>query len=61
MILRPNQPGTETETDLALEESLANVREALDGMKFGQIVLTVHEGRVMQIDITQKQRFNPKK
>lgn len=61
MILRPNQPGTETETDLALEESLANVREAPDGMKFGQIVLTVHEGRVMQIDITQKQRFNPKK
>jgi len=61
MILRPNKPGTETETDLALEESLANVREALDGMKFGQIVLTVHEGRVMQIDITQKQRFNPKK
>ncbi|WP_159978878.1 MULTISPECIES: YezD family protein [unclassified Novosphingobium] len=58
MILRPSQ--SETETDPALEESLANVREALSGMKFGQIVLTVHEGRLMQIDVTQKRRFGQK-
>ncbi|KMS56106.1 hypothetical protein V474_14060 [Novosphingobium barchaimii LL02] len=61
MILRPNEPRTDAETDPTLEESLANVRDALGGMRFGQIVLTVHEGRVMQIDITQKHRFGQKK
>ncbi len=40
-----------------LEESLASVREALSGLKFGTIALTVHEGRVVQIDVTEKKRL----
>jgi len=42
-----------------LEESLASVREALSGLKFGNVSLTVHEGRVVQIDITEKKRLKP--
>jgi len=42
-----------------LEESLASVREALTGLRFGMVALTVHEGRVVQIDVTEKKRLKP--
>ncbi|MFA7602456.1 MAG: YezD family protein [Novosphingobium sp.] len=42
-----------------LEESISSVREALAGLKFGNVSLTVHEGRVVQIDVTEKKRLKP--
>lgn len=42
-----------------LEDSLASVREALIGLKYGNVSLTVHEGRVVQIDVTEKKRLKP--
>ncbi len=42
-----------------IEESIASVREALAGLKYGNISLTVHEGRVVQIDVTEKKRLKP--
>ena len=42
-----------------LEESIASVREALTGLKFGNVSVTVHEGRVVQIDVTEKKRLKP--
>jgi hypothetical protein len=42
-----------------LEESIVSVREALTGLKFGNVSLTVHEGRVVQIDVTEKKRLKP--
>jgi hypothetical protein len=42
-----------------LEESLASVREALQGLRYGSVALTVHEGRVVQIDVTEKKRIKP--
>ena len=42
-----------------LEESLSSVREALLGLKFGNVSLTIHEGRVVQIDVTEKKRLKP--
>ena len=53
---------TETTTpELArlIEESIASVREALLGLRYGQISLTIHEGRVVQIDVTEKKRLKP--
>ena len=47
------------ETNRHLEESLVSVREALAGLKFGAVSLTVHEGRVVQIDVTEKKRLKP--
>ena len=41
------------------EDSLASVREALTGLRYGGIQLTVHEGRIVQIDITEKRRLKP--
>jgi len=42
-----------------LEESLASVREALQSLRYGSIALTIHEGRVVQIDVTEKKRLKP--
>jgi len=33
------------------------VREALEGLRFGAIQLTVHEGKLVQMEVTEKRRF----
>lgn len=43
--------------ELLLEEGLSGVREALGKLRFGSITLTVHEGRLVQIDVTEKRRL----
>ena len=59
MTTSTSQPAPKTEAARLLEESLASVREALNGLKYGNVLLTVHEGRVVQIDVTEKKRLNP--
>lgn len=51
------QPPLNSESARLLEESIASVREALSGLKFGNVSVTVHEGRVVQIDVTEKKRL----
>ncbi|TYC90431.1 YezD family protein [Novosphingobium sp. BW1] len=46
-------------SDHTLETSQASVREALSGLEFGSVSLTVHEGRVVEIDVTEKRRLVP--
>ena len=53
------QPPLTSEAARLLEESLENVREALSSLKYGNVSLTVHEGRVVQIDVTEKKRLKP--
>lgn len=38
-------------------EALGLVTEALSRLKYGAIQLTVHDGRVLQIDVTEKKRL----
>lgn len=52
-------PPLTPEAQRQLDQSLASVREALTGLRFGNITLTVHEGRVVQIDVTEKKRLTP--
>jgi hypothetical protein len=40
-----------------IEERLADVREALLSLRYGSIAITVHEDRVVQIDVTEKKRL----
>lgn len=54
-----SQPPLSPEAARLLEESIASVREALAGLKFGAISLTIHEGRVVQIDVTERKRLKP--
>lgn len=37
--------------------SLDKVRNVLGGLRFGSITLTVHDARVVQIDVTEKTRL----
>ena len=40
-----------------IEQSLAEVREALLSLSFGSVAITVHEDRVVQIETTSKKRL----
>lgn len=41
-----------------LPEHLQIVAEALERLKFGVIQLTVHNGKLMQVDVTERRRFS---
>ncbi len=38
-------------------EPLRLIAEALDRLRYGAIQLTVHDGKVMQVDVTERRRF----
>jgi hypothetical protein len=38
-------------------DPLQLVREALASIRFGAIQLTVHEGKLVQMEVTEKHRF----
>ncbi len=40
-----------------LPRSIQTVLEALEKLKFGAIQLTVHEGRLVQVDVTERHRY----
>jgi hypothetical protein len=44
-------------TGSALPDALGLVSEALGRLRFGAIQLTVHDGKVMQIDVTERKRL----
>ncbi len=49
---RPNQ------VDPArLPEHLRVVAEALERLRYGVVQLTVHDGKLMQVDVTERRRF----
>ena len=37
--------------------ALALIRQALEKLRFGAVHLTVHEGRLVQIEVTEKTRL----
>lgn len=39
------------------DDALAAVRATIQRIRFGSIAITVHEGRVVQLDITEKRRL----
>lgn len=45
-------------TDRDFSKPLEKVSEALTNLSFGSITLTVHENRVVQVDVTERLRFN---
>ncbi|WP_443969882.1 YezD family protein [Sphingobium sp. CR28] len=38
-------------------EALKAVERALETLRFGSVQLVLHEGRVVQIEVTERQRF----
>lgn len=41
-----------------LSEPIRTVLDALASLRFGAIQLTVHEGKLVQVDITERKRFS---
>ena len=41
-----------------LPEHLRVVAEALERLRYGVIQLTVHDGKLMQVDVTERRRFS---
>ena len=41
----------------AIDEALLAVREKAASVRFGTITLTIHEGRLTQLEATEKRRF----
>jgi hypothetical protein len=39
------------------EDALAAVRDYLQKLRFGSIAITVHDGRIVQFDVTEKRRL----
>lgn len=53
----PQHPCKLPASSLALETPLTAVEEALTRLRYGVVQLTVHDGRVVQMDVTERQRF----
>lgn len=53
----PQQRPPETEK-ASSPEPIRAVLDALAKLKFGAIQLTVHEGKLVQVDVTERKRFS---
>jgi hypothetical protein len=49
--------GTDRAPARHAEDTIGAIRSALAKLRFGAIQLTVHEGRLVQMDVTEKRRF----
>lgn len=43
-----------------VENGLASIREALLALRYGSVAVTVHDDRIVQIDVTEKTRLTTK-
>ena len=50
---RPEERG-----ETGFSEPIRSVLDALAALRFGAIQLTVHEGKLVQVDITERKRFS---
>ena len=39
------------------EDELSAIRDYLNKLRFGSIAITVHDGRIVQLDVTEKRRL----
>jgi hypothetical protein len=42
----------------AVEDPVSAIRDILQSLRFGSIAVTVHDGKVVQLDITEKRRLS---
>lgn len=39
---------------------LERIVERIDGLEYGTVLITVHDGKIVQIDRTERKRYNDK-
>lgn len=44
-------------SDRSSNDGIQHVMEALQRLRFGVIQLTVHDGKLMQVEVTERRRF----
>lgn len=44
--------------NVAAAKALESVAEVLGRLRFGQVQLTIHDGKVVQLDVTERTRFS---
>lgn len=52
-----SQNGASTREVAGPDKPLAAVADAVARLRYGAVHLTIHEGRVVQLDVTERQRF----
>lgn len=53
---KPDPGGSQIEPTTR-DDALATIGAALDRLRFGDIRLTIHDGRIVQLEVTEKKRF----
>lgn len=53
----PSKP-SDTDQPRRTEVPLTAIAEAIAKLRFGAVVLTVHDSRLVQMDVTERQRFS---
>ena len=51
-------PDTEPPADLLTTAALEHIQLALQGLRFGQVLIAVHEGVIVQIERTERTRIS---
>jgi len=54
-LLSPGTKGCSQPTPV--DVALATIREYLENVRFGSIALTIHDGRIVQLEVTEKKRL----
>lgn len=52
-----NHNGASNRPEVVSGIALRAVAEAVDRLRYGVVQLTIHDGRVVQLDVTERQRF----
>lgn len=58
--IRPGRPSLAAAGEgrcIDIDASIVAIKTALESLRFGSITLTVHDARVVQLDVTEKTRF----
>ncbi|MEY2611980.1 MAG: putative small protein [Planctomycetota bacterium] len=50
-------PENKDRLEREVQFDLDQIRQALDGLRYGQVTIVIHDGSVVQIDRTEKRRF----
>ncbi len=51
------QSGDKPNKEVQSEEELQQIRQALKGLRFGQVTIVMHDGAMVQIERTEKRRI----
>jgi hypothetical protein len=57
-VVTGTRDGTQPSGEQPTDPVILLVRDTLGRIRFGDVRLTVHEGRVVQMDVTERTRFS---